>query len=907
MQKKHDVRIAEQTAVVMLAAGKGTRMGNKDIAKACFEIDGTPAICRLIETFKLLGFKKFFIVVGAAAEQVMATVVQKHPEAIFVYQKPQLGTGHAAKFAAEALAAVDHNGPVLVTMADKYIEPQAIEMLIEGSLKQQADMALLTIPKASKGDAAGARTLIDPSGQAIAIIEQADLSRQAIADDLRKIISRTEFVEAGKILEIIHNHIESESKIEKAVGELAGLAQKSKAVKSEQIRQIIDSAKYRTTIAGKNYTADEIEKLATQLNPSLYLFTAEAFYHGLSMLDNNNAQQEYYLTDIVEHLGSQLDDSGDRKYRIRAIKAPSGELIQGFNRPDELLAIQDYIRRKKLQKPAASAKIVHKPALTKAQIASVSEWISRLENPPAGLKKWMQHTYGPDKTLHNEKCKEFKKTLTCFAKKFGCDKQVIIVRAPGRVNLMGRHVDHRGGFNNFLAFHRETIMVASMRDDDRVIAVSTEPDKFVPVDFGIAELIGRFAWSDWNSFINSDWVRNLLGASAGSWGNYIKAAMLRLQHSYNDLKIHGMDIAVRGSVPMAAGLSSSSTLVVATLAAAIGLNGLELTSRQIVDMCGEGEWFVGSRGGAGDHAAIYLGKRGKIAQVGYLPFRVEKIIDMPADYNVIIANSHIKAAKSSTARNEFNTRIACYNLGLALFKQRCPQIAKTAEYVRDLNPQKLGCRLSEFYAMLMKIPQYMTRREFVESLSGEHRELMEINFATHKDPQNYPVRGVLLFGAAECIRSKICMDILAAGDMRSFGELMKVSHDGDRVSVKSADGKYIPQLTDCSDTALSALIGDLQSEDAVRVRRAQLYLQPGCYSCGLEQLDRMVDISCAVPGVIGAQVAGAGLGGCIMIVAHKDATPKVHKALIKDYYQPADLEPEIIDCTTVEGAGLVTA
>ena len=122
----------------------------------------------------------------------------------------------------------------------------------------------------------------------------------------------------------------------------------------------------------------------------------------------------------------------------------------------------------------------------------------------------------------------------------------------------------------------------------------------------------------------------MLYVAAGDWGNYIKAAMLRLQHQYQDVRVRGINLAVAGNVPIAAGLSSSSTLVVATLQAAIALNNFELTSRQFIDLCGEGEWFVGSRGGAGDHAAIYLGQRGKIAHVGYLPFRVEKIIDAPA-------------------------------------------------------------------------------------------------------------------------------------------------------------------------------------------------------------------------------------------------------------------------------------
>lgn len=94
MEEKN--RLAEQTVVVILAAGKGTRMPSKYIAKVCFQVDGTPAIIHLIETFKKKNFRKFLIVVGSMAEQVLETVGSAYSDVIFVYQPQQLGTGHAA-------------------------------------------------------------------------------------------------------------------------------------------------------------------------------------------------------------------------------------------------------------------------------------------------------------------------------------------------------------------------------------------------------------------------------------------------------------------------------------------------------------------------------------------------------------------------------------------------------------------------------------------------------------------------------------------------------------------------------------------------------------------------------------------------------------------------------------------
>ena len=133
---------------------------------------------------------------------------------------------------------------------------------------------------------------------------------------------------------------------------------------------------------------------------------------------------------------------------------------------------------------------------------------------------------------------------------------------------------------------------------------------------------------------------------------------------------------------------------------------------------------------------------------------------------------------------------------------------------------------------------------------------------------------------------------------------MTVSHDGDRVSRRGPDGTYRPAQQDSSDERLNRLIDDLASEDPQKVLRAQLYMQPGGYACSTPEIDQMVDVASSVPGVAGAQIAGAGLGGCIMILAKKDRVEAARKALIKHYYRPAGLKPDIIPCIAVEGAGL---
>ncbi|MFH1924248.1 MAG: galactokinase family protein [Planctomycetota bacterium] len=896
--------IADETVVVILAAGKGTRMENADLGKVRFEIDSVPAINRQIRVFKRRGFNGFLLVVGARAEQILDTVGKEHEGILYVYQEPQLGTGHAAKMAAEALKNTDFTGNVLVTMGDKLIQEPAIDALVSGYLKQRADMALVTLPKTKTTADSVGRVFVDRSGQVLDIIEKVDRARQAIVDELTKKLAHGGDLTGARVLEVVDRHIPSPEKQAAAVAELVALLKGKPAVDKPKLRALLESDAYNLEIGGKRYTARQIERITNRVNPSFYLFRAEAFYHGIGLIDNNNAQGEYYLTDVVRLLAGVREAQGGGRYRVRAVPVDHPEWIQGYNSPDELLRIQDYVRRHKTQRHA-SLGVGGRPRLKRNQYCTVGEWLEKIRAGKPGMSRWLRRIYGPHPELHQQKCKDLARALECYGKRFGRDEKVCIVRAPGRINLMGRHVDHRGGRANFLAIDRETIAVVGLRDDDDVVAVNTEPTKFKPVRFNISEQIGQFAWSQWLNFVNSDWVRSMVRGAAGDWGNHVKAAVIRLQHRYQDVKIGGLNLALSGNVPVAAGLGSSSTIVAATLQAAIALNNFDLSSRQFIDLCGEGEWFVGSRGGPGGSAAIYLGQRGKIAHVGYLPFRVEKTIDAPEDYRVVIADSHVKTPQRSSARDIVNARLACFDLGLALLKQRAPEIAGSVEHLRDLDPAQLGCSPSDVYRWLLKIPAEMRREDFSTMLASEHHPAMEAHFATHPEPDCYRPRAVLLYGIAEIVRSRMCLECLEVGQVERLGTLMKISHDGDRVSRPGPGGTYRAWREDPSDEYLNRLIRDLVSEDPEKVWKAQLYMQPGSYGCSTPEIDQMVDVAATVPGVAGAQIAGAGLGGCIMILARKESVAAVGKALVKHYYRPARLKPAVIPSIAVEGAGLV--
>lgn len=360
--------------------------------------------------------------------------------------------------------------------------------------------------------------------------------------------------------------------------------------------------------------------------------------------------------------------------------------------------------------------------------------------------------------------------------------------------------------------------------------------------------------------------------------------MLRLQEKFKDRRIHGVDCVVSGDIPMAAGLSSSSALVVAMGEALVSTNGLDVTPNDLVYLCGEGEWFVGTRGGSADHAAVKLSQSGQIVTVAFFPFAIRSYVPFPEGYSLIIANSRVQARKAAGARDAFNERVASYELAVHWVRKLFPNYAPLIQHLRDISPEGLGVRAADIYRVLLDVPERVSAHELKQVIGPN---IFERITTMHIAREHYPLRARLLFGIAECQRSKMLHRLLLSKDMERIGWLMKISHDGDRVAGKDG-APFAPPL---DDGYLSERISDLQSEDPDRVLAGQLYAQPGAYGCSIPQIDHMVDIALRVPGVLGAQLCGAGLGGCMMVLARSEASEEVVAQLNTHYYEPNNLDP----------------
>jgi N-acetylgalactosamine kinase len=436
--------------------------------------------------------------------------------------------------------------------------------------------------------------------------------------------------------------------------------------------------------------------------------------------------------------------------------------------------------------------------------------------------------------------------------------------------------------------------VARGRPDTLVRARNADASTFSDLEFSLEDELRQVRLDEWRDYVDSDFVANILKIRQGDWRNYLEAPMLRLQRHFRDRYIRGVDCVVSGDIPMAAGLSSSSALVVAMAEALVLTNQLDMAPAEFVDLCGEGEWFVGTRGGAADHAAVKLSQIGQVTQVGFFPFAVHETVPFPEDHALVICNSRIHARKASGARQTFNERVASYGLAVELVRKRFPNYAPLIHHLRDICPETLGIRGADVYRILLDVPETITPAALEAELGGD-------TFAqytrSHEPPEQYHLRGRLLFGIAECERGKRCVRYLKDGDTERLGWMMNVSHDGDRVA--TGDGAAYTAPAD--DAYIRARIAGLQSEDPDSVLDAQLYAQPGAYACSLPEIDAMVDLALGVPGVKGAQLAGAGLGGCMMVLVVRDAAPAVIDRMTREYYAPRGLEPAALPVVPIAG------
>jgi galactokinase len=220
---------------------------------------------------------------------------------------------------------------------------------------------------------------------------------------------------------------------------------------------------------------------------------------------------------------------------------------------------------------------------------------------------------------------------TAFADRFG-GAPTHVARAPGRVNLIGEHTDYNDLPVFPMAIQRE-VRIALRPRDDGIVAVHTLQPAFPPVELELRPGIPPEA--------------------TGHWGNYVKAPADVLARRYAIWR--GFDGLFVSDIPVAAGLSSSSAIVVAVGMALAHLNEVAVEGRAFAELMADAERYTGTRGGVMDQAISLCARAGCASKISFSPLRIQHV-SVPEEWRLVVADTGVRAEKSGPAQRAYNLR-----------------------------------------------------------------------------------------------------------------------------------------------------------------------------------------------------------------------------------------------------------
>jgi N-acetylgalactosamine kinase len=509
--------------------------------------------------------------------------------------------------------------------------------------------------------------------------------------------------------------------------------------------------------------------------------------------------------------------------------------------------------------------------------------------------------------------RRFANVIEHFARRFGSERAICLYEAPGRVNLMGMHIDHRGGICNPVATRERICAVCSRRSDDLFCAHSL--DREIPEgQFRLGERLPSSPLRSLGEWLSWSEIQAATRYGGKHFINYFACGPVYLAcfHYAWGRSLAGADFVFDSDLPSSAGMSSSSALVVLATDFFLRSNpqGLPpLSSHQLLDVYGNGEWYIGTRGGKGDHAAIKLCQRGVVQPLVTTPdLRILQPAPIPQGYDLFLYASGDEANKSvEPFRTAFNTRVISYQtcemmLTSALWQRssavlnelRAARATMDAKHHRIYLGDVVNYEIfseAEIYRFLRGVPRIMTRAEIVARFP-EHAAAIQAGMQHASEPEGgYHVRDVAAFGFGECVRARDAGPLLAAGDVRGFAAMMNVSQLGDRVSdVPDAVSRRVKLLDDAALT--------MMEQEGFPLREIA-----GDYRVSTQNIDRLVAICLSCPDVLGARLSGAGLGGAVIVLGREGFSETLDPILLRDYYEPLRKQFRKIRILPSQGAG----
>ena len=205
---------------------------------------------------------------------------------------------------------------------------------------------------------------------------------------------------------------------------------------------------------------------------------------------------------------------------------------------------------------------------------------------------------------------------------------MIVVESPGRINMIGEHIDYNGGFVMPAAINKKLLIEMEPSLTDSSIIKSKLFNQSFEVD-----------------------LKNIKRSEV-SWHNFILGVLDNLINNKR-LELNNFRCVIGGDLPVGAGISSSSALICGLLKGISSISNLNLSNEDIIKIAREVEHeYIGVKGGVMDQFTIINGKQNKLILLDCRD-RTHKYID--ADFNhfqILLLNTNVKHNLSETSYNE---------------------------------------------------------------------------------------------------------------------------------------------------------------------------------------------------------------------------------------------------------------
>ncbi len=246
-----------------------------------------------------------------------------------------------------------------------------------------------------------------------------------------------------------------------------------------------------------------------------------------------------------------------------------------------------------------------------------------------------------------------------FADIFGPEEILRVVRAPGRVNLIGEHTDYNDGFVFPMAIEPEVRIVCRAREDGLVRIAST----------AFPGEIAQFS------------VEGRIERTEPRWANYSRGVAAQLVAA--GIPLTGMDALISNTLPVGGGLSSSAAIEVATAVAFLALGGLEIDASRLALICQKAEHeYAGVPCGIMDQTAVISSRAGHAMQLDCRDLSRQYVGIDPNELRILIVNSMVRHELSG---GEYAHRRSQCEQGVAFFRLNNPSV----KAMRDVTLKQL--------------------------------------------------------------------------------------------------------------------------------------------------------------------------------------------------------------------------